>query len=80
MANLEEGFTIMDVKSSSTCNQAEGKIIDVLSLNVTSAFRWNRTPIQCIAQATSRQYKSFFSTYAVLLVESPPRKNYYRQK
>ena len=77
MARSEEGLTIMDVKSRSTCDLANGQIIDELSINVTSAFRWNRTPIQCIAQATSRQQQNFYSTYAVLLVEPPPSKKYF---
>jgi len=63
------GITIVDVVEKSNCDEKDGQLKYELRVNVTDAKRWNRTPVQCVAQASTLGQKNFFSTYSVLLVE-----------
>ncbi len=63
------GLTILNVEDKSTCMGQSGHIIHEMSLVVTNASKWNRTPLQCVAQPTSPGSISFFSSYSILFVE-----------
>ena len=62
----------MDVVDKSNCDQAGGQLKFELNIVVTNATRWNRTPVQCVAQASTHGQSNFFSPYSVLLVEPLP--------
>ncbi len=63
------GITILNVQDRSTCKGQSGYKIHEMTLVVTNASRWNRTPLQCMAQETSTRFISYFSPYSVLFVE-----------
>lgn len=59
----------VEVEDLSTCDEnRNGTIIHQLRINATSAARWNRTPVQCVAVSTNAKENDFYSPYGLLFI------------
>lgn len=71
---IERSGLYVEVMDQSTCDRAgldDGKAIEQLRINASSAVLYNRTAVQCVVYATSPDDQSFYSAYSIMMIHAP---------
>lgn len=71
---LKSGLNV-ELIDESTCERDGGRAIEQLQIDATSAERYNRTAVQCVAYATNPTDPSFYSSYSLMLINVPAAGN-----
>ena len=75
---IERSGLYLEVSDQSTCERDgldQGKAIEQLRINASSALLYNRTAVQCVAHATRSGDQSFFSWYGLMVINAPGEPN-----
>ena len=75
---IERSGLYVEVSDQSTCERDgldQGKAVEQLRINASSAMLYNRTAVQCVAFAALEGDQSFFSLYGLMLINAPGEPN-----